>query len=288
MMELHLSDEHGKELVLTPYDDDNLTVRLHAYEQISSLKIHSGDVDRLWEFLGKWLNKGSAPAAPVPLTAADVRAIAAQVATEVVALHTSPQARLSDAVAARLCTLPGCQRFPGASEHFEHDAPAMCEGCREGNHPHVFRPCPRDGCECRDTVPATDPEPHDVGHPLDPVGTSWSDRIWNVSGPVKCTITIPAGVVLTDPCGMCGHLWIIHERAPKPPAPPQTPCGLCGKPWHDGHGYPGDPCAMGPRQLVGCECGHRWGAHTTEYPPKGQRGCAKVNCKCTRTAPSAP
>lgn len=34
------------------------------------------------------------------------------------------------------------------------DAPqSRCEGCKSGNHPHVFKPCERPGCECRETVP---------------------------------------------------------------------------------------------------------------------------------------
>jgi|GEM_PF-6719879 len=275
-MELHLNDDQGKELVFTPYDDASLMVRLHD-RATGSLKLDSGDADQLWEFLGKWLDKGTAPAAPAPLTAADVRAIASQVAGEVVALHMSPQARLSDAVAARLCTVPNCQRFPGVSEHFEHDAPATCEGCRGGNHPHVFRPCPVCECGWRET----DPEPHDVGHPLDPVGTSWSDRIWNAPEPVRCTIPAPAGALLTDTCPMCGYLWMLHQRAPKPSERPlRTPCGLCGKPWSDVHGQPGDPCTGAPRQLVGCECGHRWGVHAEVG------GC--IRCECSTPPPPVP
>lgn len=312
MMELHLNDEDGRELFFTPYDDDHLTALTHNHEskRTHSVKLHVTDVDRLWAFLGEWLNQGTAPATPAPLTAADVRAIASQVAAEVVALHTRPQARLSDAVAARLCTVPDCKRFPGVSEHFEHDVDTSGWDARSLIRPHteICRGgygCDIPGVHVKYASGCGVPEPgaQDAGHPLDadtpypepfrpepdaqdggiPAGNSWSDLIWNGDAPVCCTIPVPTGTVLTDTCGMCGHLWTLHERTPEPERPPTIPCGLCGKPWHDGHGYPGDPCVGAPKQLVGCECGHGWGAHSTAF------GCTAANreCECTRTAPSA-
>jgi hypothetical protein len=100
-----------------------------------------------------------------------------------------------------------------------------------------------------------DPEPRDVGHP----------------GPV----TLAQALADPTPASM-DMLW---------GQPPQVEvhrveCGLCKAPWSDGHGQPGDPCTGAPKQLVGCECGHRWGVH-------GETGCVGnlASCTCERTPP---
>jgi len=126
-------------------DDDGYELSVAATNDYIRVRIgHASNSDRvpvqlsrrearsLRDEIDQWLSQGF-PVRAMPLTPADVRAIATQAATEVMALHLSPQARYEDAVAARLCTVPGCPAFPGAAQHFEHGEP--------------------------------DPEPRDVGHP---------------------------------------------------------------------------------------------------------------------------
>lgn len=71
-------------------------------------------------------------------------------------------------------------------------------------------------------------------------------------------------------CTWCGHLWITHRIADPEP--------------HD-VGHP-DECTEEvrvPRQLVGCECGHRWSMH-------GWGGCYvsrdELACTCTCRPPA--
>jgi hypothetical protein len=107
-----------------------------------------------------------------------------------------------------------------------------------------------------------DPEPHDVGHPEpEPI----------------CDRPIPADVHQASRCTFCGWLWAQHHWEVIVPG-----CWLCQAPWTDGHGQPGDPCAGAPRQLIGCECGHRWGVHTRGLGCTGHGG----TCTCDHTPPS--
>jgi hypothetical protein len=153
-----------------------------------------------------------------------------QAAAEVMALHQSPQARYEDAVAARLCIVPGCPAFPGAAQHFEHGEPCDGTACCEPHPTYV------------------DPEPHDVGHPE----------------PAPCPLVQPLRARPDDRCGDCGGTWRDHrmpfctdygtltlETFPK--------CPRCGGDWpsdnrhiDDGH-CPGRP--------EGCTCRHDISAH---------------------------
>jgi hypothetical protein len=157
---------------------------------------------RLRDALSGWLDDVTAPA-PAPLTPADVRAIVDQHLAEILPLRQSPQARYEDAVAARLCTIPGCPAFPGAAQHFEHG----------------------------------DPEPHDVGHPepADPLfapgAREYYRQVLGLDEPADVTAPklttglrrrhspdVPAGTaedweneLQRTHCTGCGHPWASHE-----------------------------------------------------------------------------
>lgn len=155
---------------------------------------------------------------------------------------------------ARYCETPGCEEFPGTERHFEHD-----------------------------------PEPHEVGHPEPASACRCHDANGNsidVTEPL-CHRAAPEGAHEATRCTFCGWLWSRHSPHPGAPRQVRTPeCGLCKQPWTDGHGQPGDPCADAPKQLVGCECGHRWGMHVYGF------GCIRVlpglqQCTCERIPPDA-
>lgn len=114
--------------------------------------------------------------------------------------------------------------------------------------------------ELHAALPETDPEPRDVGHPDDSPCTAKTQPEWD-----------PDGM-----CDGCGYTWAMHDPDLNRSYPQ---CGLCKKLWHDGHGQPGDPCASAPKQLVGCECGHRWDMHVIGL------GCLNPVCSCDRTPP---
>jgi hypothetical protein len=78
-----------------------------------------------------------------------------------------------------------------------------------------------------------------------------------------CHRVIPAEAHAASRCTFCGHLWTMHRLADPEP--------------HD-VGHPEDPETTRevrvPRQLTGCECGHRWGVH-------GGSACHAYGCGCT-------
>lgn len=229
------------------------------------------DVVKLYDWLGQWLGEDPTPeqpATPAPLTAADVRAIASEVVAEALAQRAAPEIRNG----AAFCRIPGCMLFPGTAEHFEHD------------------PEPT-GWDAKSLIHVHDPEPRDVGHPgpvtlaealADPtpagLDTLWSKR-------AVCKAVPKPGVLLLSPCPDCGFVWLLHPTAV---ASQGITCKLCGAPWSDGHGQPGDPCTGAPKQLVGCECGHRWGVHSVAGCGKYTGVLNETRCTCTRTPPSAP
>jgi len=92
-----------------------------------------------------------------------------------------------------------------------------------------------------------DPEPHDVGHP----GSAADSLLWDENAAPLCDGVRPLGVDADDECPACAHLWAVHA-APAPSA---------------------------PRQLVGCECGHRWGVHGGS---KCHAWDGAKECGCTR------
>jgi hypothetical protein len=191
---------------------------------------------RIRELVREEISRALENVSPTPgITTSDVQTMVrgfqlmAEQLARVLPLHQAPQA----AVPAPLCTLPGCDKFPASSEHFEHD-----------------------------------PEPRDVGHPepdgeddWEPlIGTTWHNmslsaagRLWDENAAALCDGVRPLGVDADDECPACAHLWAVHA-APAPSA---------------------------PRQLVGCECGHRTATHLLSS------GCAVNGCACTRTYPSA-
>lgn len=219
-------------------DGDKLTVEAHYYESgrpwVVFLADSTGsglfreDMIRLRDWLTDAINQAgpdSIPAVvPVPLTAADVRAIAAEVVAEAMA-QQEPRATISNG--AEFCRIPGCMRFPGTAEHFEHD-----------------------------------PEPQEVGHPTAPA-----------------TITLADALADPTPANM-EALWTPSQSFP-------IECGLCKAPWSDGHGQPGDPCTGAPKQLVGCECGHRWGTHKTEGCMAHDSYEVSGYCLCLLAPPAA-
>jgi len=248
------TDEEGDSVSLwLRYRSGGLRVSVDQCDARSSAYMDYKSARALRDALTDWLGEG----APASLTPADVRAIAIRAAAEVIALHQSPQARYEDAVAARLCTIPGCPAFPGTSEHFEHGELTGNDICRGGygcetSAPHVkYSP----GCG------ALDPEPHDVGHPE----------------PAPCPLVQPLRARPDDRCGDCGGTWRDHrmpfctdygtltlETFPK--------CPRCGGDWpsdnrhiDDGH-CPGRP--------EGCTCRHDISAHREPHGcmPRGE-GC---------------
>ena len=156
-----------------------------------------------------------------------------------------------------------------------------CEGCRSGNHPHVFKACERTGCECLDTVAEhrpqecpgagqcpeadPDPEPGDVGHPRPPAAEDGPcadpqcghrrDRHRKACavytpgrGVCRCDVfqeLEPLPERKTCPHGLGWSLRCRKCETPRlvePIAFKPPYCGLCKQPWSDGHGQPGDPC----------------------------------------------
>lgn len=83
-----------------------------------------------------------------------------------------------------------------------------------------------------------------------------------------CHRVIPAEAHAASRCTFCGHLWTMHRLADPEP--------------HD-VGHPEDPETTRevrvPRQLTGCECGHRWGVH-------GGSACHAYGCGCTKALPA--
>jgi len=130
-----------------------------------------------------------------------------------------------------------------------------------------------------------DPEPRDVGHPE----PTWDDKLWgSMDGPESggpCGELAKRGVRLSDPCQACGYLWALHRAQPvcgciRTGAPIGEQCPDCAH-WH----RTGTRCmkpseVQAPRQLVGCECGHRWGLHGGAAC-HGQISGGRT-CECTR------
>jgi len=257
------SDGDGIRLRLT-----SVSVRLSRIGGGPYAGLPREEVLRLYNALGDWL--GQAPVKTAQnLTEDRVRQLIVEALKPTV---QTLQARYEDA-GAGFCRIPGCMRFPHTEKHFEHEADPepLCGCCHHRNDLHDGT----DGClfgseggsEICGCTAQRDPEPRDVGHPEpEPL----------------CDRLIPAGAHFASRCTFCGWLWLQHK-------PTGVLCRLCQAPWTDGHGQPGDPCAGAPRQLVGCVCGHRWGAH-------GPHGCMApygdsynpddlLHCECTRTPP---
>lgn len=133
-----------------------------------------------------------------------------------------------------------------------------------------------------------DPEPHDVGHPE--AGPTWDDQLWgSVEGPGRagpCGSVARKGVLLCDPCPGCGYVWALHRAQPdcgciRGGADIGESCPSCQH-WH----RTGTRCTAArpvpaPRQLTGCECGHRWGTHRDSR-------CHAGACTCTRRRADIP
>lgn len=91
------------------------------------------------------------------------------------------------------------------------------------------------------TVIEPDPEPHDVGHPE------------HSSAPFCGCIRL--GAPIGERCPDCRHWHRVNTRCMH----------------RDG----------APRQLVGCECGHRWALHSHD----DALGCTCTRCECMRVRP---
>lgn len=194
-------------------DGDNLTVEEWPHESGRDWLVFQTadpgtglfheDVIRLRDRLTEWLGEDRTSAAPAPLTAADVRAIAAEVVGDLLARRATEPETDSDVSP---CTIPGCDKFPGVSQHFEHD-----------------------------------PEPRDVGHPAAPVTLAEAladptpanmDALWS---PQITTAERPREkVVITPECGLCKAPWNDGHGQPGDPctgAPKQLVGCECRHSW---------------------------------------------------------
>ncbi len=113
-----------------------------------------------------------------------------------------------------------------------------------------------------------DPEPHDVGHAEEPAP--------------PCTRVRPGNAHPVSWCAFCGHLWSVHAD----PTPLERV-----REFYRSTLSP-EAVVPAPKQLVGCECGHRWGVHS-KSPRLGCFATGKdyegdpLVCECTRTRESA-
>ena len=83
-----------------------------------------------------------------------------------------------------------------------------------------------------------------------------------------CHRVIPQEAHLASRCTFCGHLWAAHKPAEADPEPKEV-------------GHPEEPVTA-PRQLVGCECGHRWGVHGGAQCHAALDDGEGDRCTCTR------
>jgi hypothetical protein len=198
-------DRDGDELDVYRGNAGALTFHATKAEDsaLTSVHLNPEAVLQLRDALTAWV--GFSTPEPGFTTPSDVRAIVTKMLADVLPLHQAPQA----AVPAPLCTLPGCDKFPASSEHFEHD-----------------------------------PEPRDVGHPepyagdewVPLTGTSWHNMsaadnlLWAENAAPLCDGVRPLGVDADDECPACAHLWAVHA-APAPSAPRQLVGCECGHGW---------------------------------------------------------
>lgn len=257
-------DEDGDEFEIIERTRDSLMVSVAADMNRPSNAYVSRDAAlRLHAALGQWLFPTYSGAPDTTLLERMVRQAA------------------QDAVSA---VLPLAAR-PGAG-HKTVTGSGPCGDCLQGNHPHVFRPCERPGCQCPEF---RDPEPRDVGHP-EP-GPTWDDQLWSRADPFDpesvgpCQELAPRAARLSDRCQGCGYAWALHRMHPPvcgciraADTDTGTQCPRCG------HEHWSDTRCMhsreveAPRRLVGCECGHRWGVHAVA---EMNGGCTV--CECTRS-----
>lgn len=277
-----------------------------------------GEVQRLHSALGEWLypqNLGPTTAEREEAVKA-LHTLAAGLANAIRPLWSAERCRRCGV--ARGAARTGCA---GDARECEYIRPG------DRGYEFLAEPAPACRChdnEGNSVLP--DPEPRDVGHPepeplctrtrpadAHPVsrctfcGHLWSDHadptpLERVRSFYRSTLS-PEAVVPVSECTCTHRDWshsitgcLIEDcdcAAPATGAPALRQavvpeCGLCKQPWNDTHGQPENPCAGAPKQLVGCECGHGWKAHS-----RSERiGCfatldsrdATV-CECTRTRP---
>jgi hypothetical protein len=210
-------------------DGDSLDVRTYGTEELrfaatAAMYLDVEAVLRLREALTDWIgDRDVTYPQPGFTTPSDVRFIVAEMLAQVRPLHQSPQAEQPDWTSMEgWCTIPGCDKFPGVSQHFEHDPePMRCRTCGQSRSAWgMVHQCD------------TDPEPHDVGHPR-PADSS----LWDEDARPLCDGIRPLGVNADDECPSCDHLWAVHA-APAPSAPKQLVGCECGHGWgvHGGNG----------------------------------------------------
>lgn len=140
-----------------------------------------GAVERLYSALGEWLYPtGVRPVADLAAFGEALSKGLAAMATAVQSLHLTPIAVV---------------KVPEAPQ-------VQCQMCSVGDHPHVFEPCARTGCQCSDTVPWATPQA--AGPPareLEPL----------------CSRTRPLEHHAASRCTWCGHLWTAHPAAEPEP-----------------------------------------------------------------------
>lgn len=259
------TDQDGDSLEVIERTKDTLTVSVTGYMKRRTAQ---GDLSReavtqLHAALGEWLFPSYSGAPDSSLLERMVRQAAQDAVSAVLPLAARPGA--------------GHQTVIGSGP---------CGDCLQGNHPHVFRPCERPGCQCPEF---RDPEPRDVGHP-EP-GPTWDDQLWNSpepSGPVgPCREPALADVRLSDPCQACGYLWALHRAEPpvcgciRTGAPIGEQCPDCAH-WHRTDTRCMHPREVQvPRRLVGCECGHGWRVHSRWNDGE----CTADGCGCGNKPP---
>lgn len=156
------TDEEGDEVRLREfYEYLILRAKDGSDHQFAEVRLHRETVLRLHNALGEWLYPTGVATQDTPLQPADIRALVAERAAEIMALHQSPQAKYVDASA---------DSHDGPLDPEPHDACTCSHD--ESSHGSIGCTAPyRLGpvqliCRCQWRVdPEPDPEPHDVGHP---------------------------------------------------------------------------------------------------------------------------